>query len=454
MFTELTIVHVNVNGIRARRTELQVYLRDTKPDIVCLNETKCHGYPLPTLSGYRLAASRDRISGALRGGGVAIYTSRRIDFKDVSPDIDDMAAITVECNGLTYAVVSHYVPPYTDFKINTNVLTYYIHTYNNVIITGDLNAKHTYFGSRSTNTRGDELFDFTEQHDLLVTNDPAKPTRADLHSADLIDYMIVSRGLVGKVTDCDVGDDIGSDHLPVLLKLRVGGPPTTVPRRLVRPLAKCNWGVFDAALLADCDRLEADIDCTTTAGIDTRVTDFEQSITHALDTACPMVEKKAYSFAVSRETLSLIREKRRIRRLAQRDPYYRTLYHQYTRRVKTAIAGEKAAAWEAATEKLNETNGRAFWQTFKRLTSTSTSGTRACPKLTLASGEKSNDPRLVAEAFGSFLGAVHTTQEGPLFDATHRTTVTNFVETNRHRYTPTIGKHPPPPRLWPTASHG
>ena len=61
-----------------------------------------------------------------------------------------------------------------------------------LIITVDLNAKHLFFGSKGINDRGESLFDFVEQHDSLVCNNPNQPTRFDLlrGTSDLLPSVV------------------------------------------------------------------------------------------------------------------------------------------------------------------------------------------------------------------------------------------------------------------------
>jgi len=60
-------------------TELEIFLRETNPDVLLLNETKLRDQLAPRLSGYRVAAVRNRTSAMGQGGcggGVAIYTKK------------------------------------------------------------------------------------------------------------------------------------------------------------------------------------------------------------------------------------------------------------------------------------------------------------------------------------------------------------------------------------------
>ena len=70
------------------------------------------------------------------------------------------------------------------------------------------------------NTNGDILFNIIEELDLLITNDSTATYRPGTSSGgDLLDLALVSRQMASRIQSCDVGDDIGSDHLPVHLTL-------------------------------------------------------------------------------------------------------------------------------------------------------------------------------------------------------------------------------------------
>ena len=81
------------------------------------------------------------------------------------------------------------------------------------------------------------------------------------------------------------------------------------------------------------------------------------AINNALDIACPKQPIRPGMFRVSAATLTLIKNKRKIRRLQQSsddpDPILKTAYNNMNRRVKAAIAKEKREAWQRAPEELN-----------------------------------------------------------------------------------------------------
>jgi exonuclease III len=283
---------------------------------------------MPHFAGYKTAASCNRSVDKVHGGGVAILVSKSMTVSDISPDIDDIAAIEICAGTSKYAVVSYYCPP-DNRDLDTDTLEQYIRQYDRVIIAGDLNAKHQYFGSRCTDSRGEQLFDFVERNDLVVLNDPNQMTRHVVSTgySDLIDYIIVSKQVSSRFKECYSGECIGSDHLPIHLKLQLACQIDKVPTKQVRILAKCDWTLFNDSLIEANNHYHTNA-LDSEVAIDARCDEIRQSITQAIDLACPKRIVKDYAFRLSADTVNLIRLKRKLRRKSQKsnDPSYRTLY--------------------------------------------------------------------------------------------------------------------------------
>jgi exodeoxyribonuclease III len=109
----LKIISWNVNGIRARMPRIAEMLRRERPDLVCLQETRCpyRHFPHRRLEelGYRAQHSPGR-----RRGGVAIlvrsdhHITRRGASLDHNHDMAEGRWLQATCEGLTIGTV--YVP--------------------------------------------------------------------------------------------------------------------------------------------------------------------------------------------------------------------------------------------------------------------------------------------------------------------------------------------------------
>jgi hypothetical protein len=127
----------------------------------------------------------------------------------------------------------------------------------------------------------------------------------------------------------------------------------------------------------------------------------------------------------------LIRLKRKLRRRCQkhgdRDPELKTLYNNLSRQVKTTIEAEKQKAWQDATAELDTLNGSRLWSKFKMLTG---EGGKARPitRVMDQNGLLTSTPEAAADTFAEHLAKVHTTHEGPEFDAGTKGMVESLVQ--------------------------
>src|SRR5580693_989242 len=131
--------------------------------------------------------------------------------------------------------------------------------------------------------------------------------------SDLIDCIIVSKQVSSRFQECYRGEYIGSDHLPIHLKLQLACQIDKVPTKQVRILAKCDWTLFNDSLIEANNHYHTNA-LDSEVAIDARCDEIRQSITQAIDLACPKRIVKDYAFRLSADTVNLIRLKRKLRR--------------------------------------------------------------------------------------------------------------------------------------------
>ena len=73
------ILHININGLFGRKTELIHYLNECTPHLVTLNETKLRNQTKIKIPNYHLIR-RDR---ATNGGGVAILVRKDLKYNEI-----------------------------------------------------------------------------------------------------------------------------------------------------------------------------------------------------------------------------------------------------------------------------------------------------------------------------------------------------------------------------------
>ena len=254
--TMLTIITWNVNGIRARQHELLELLESQRPDIVCLQEIKASSEAIPATLG-QLPDYYGLWHGHKGYSGVALHIARNLaetapSFEHPSFDHETRIVSTQLANLL---LVSTYVPNGgKDFVAKERFLTA-LDAYaaqaesagKELVVCGDLNVAreprdvHPTLqkseqigqtpGERSQLERiiGRNLVDLSRQFypddDRLFSWWAPWRNMRQKNIGWRLDYVLCSRALAAKATECTVLREFGSsDHAPVMAKFALDLP--------------------------------------------------------------------------------------------------------------------------------------------------------------------------------------------------------------------------------------
>ena len=171
--------------------------------------------------------------------------------------------------------------------------------------------------------------------------------------------------MASRIQSCDVGDDIGSDHLPVHLTLA----SPQIQKQFQREILQCektDWSRFNKEIINNLDRLEPE----TPEELDLANEKISNIIKEGLNKACPKAKRKDKAFFISNETMKLIKLKRQIRRLAKNTQKAedKTLYNQLNNLVSKQVNKDREEFWNQQTKKLDETkDSREFWKTINSI---------------------------------------------------------------------------------------
>lgn len=185
--------------------------------IIALQETKLKDSSCLKLKGFHILRSDRQHKG---GGGLA-FLIRDVNYQQIHPS--PMANSDLEIQGMKVLwkskclnIYNLYHPP--NQKSIPGVL--FTSCDSNTVVMGDLNAKHTAWGSTTVNHRGEALLHIMDDCALMPLNDGTK-THASFsyNTYDVLDVTAVSSDIY---PDCSwtVLHNIGSDHLPILLEIK------------------------------------------------------------------------------------------------------------------------------------------------------------------------------------------------------------------------------------------
>ena len=126
-------------------------------------------------------------------------------------------------------IINVYIHPYAEKEI-TNILEKEIN--NNTFIIGDLNAHSPEWSTGTPNQRGKEINEFININNLKILNDPKKTTWLNANKKPgSPDIALISKNTNQiKVKKWKIGQDISSDHVPMIIEIKTN--PKINPRNI------------------------------------------------------------------------------------------------------------------------------------------------------------------------------------------------------------------------------
>jgi hypothetical protein len=210
----------NINGLSPHIHEAEVFLRMNKLDVLLIAESHAKPNSAYKISGYNIYIT-PHPDGTAHAGTALIIKSNIKHSVMTKHCTDFLQATTVILEDRSEPVVlsAVYCPP--RHSISDEMFSQFFNSLGNRFIAGgDWNAKHTFWGSRISVTRGRELKKCVERNKLLAwsTGTPTYWPTELRKVPDLLDFFI-GRGISYSNTSVESSLDGSSDHTPVILNL-------------------------------------------------------------------------------------------------------------------------------------------------------------------------------------------------------------------------------------------
>ncbi|GBP33577.1 RNA-directed DNA polymerase from mobile element jockey [Eumeta japonica] len=217
----ISLISFNARGLESNILELGKCATEYSADVILVQETflKPNRPRACKLANY-IQVRNDRLNAPK--GGTAVYYKRKL----YCCPVDTPPLINIEASACRLAMTGHgtliivsvYLPPHKPL-LRSDIETL-LALGDAVILFGDLNSKNTDWRSNTTNTSGRMLATLAEDHDLAIIA-PLTPTYLPAnvrHRPNILDLAIL-KGVVLSLNSIETVHCLGSDHLPVLLKL-------------------------------------------------------------------------------------------------------------------------------------------------------------------------------------------------------------------------------------------
>ena len=416
---DLQIVAWNANGLAPRQIELVEFAARLKPDVLLVGETHLapgKRFRLPNYVVYR----NDRPGRA--GGGTAIAVRANISHHRVDlPQRQHLECTAVELHGALggVLVVSAYLPPNRELlRADMDAV---FESHRRVIMAGDLNCKHSDWGSRMLNLNGKRLRQYADTARVTVLG-PAQPTYFPTRARarpDVLDIAAV-RGICCPV-HVSVMSEMSSDHNPILVHAATQHPIARGVRRTIE------WERFGPAFSR---RLPERVPLDTVQQVDEAVTLFDTAVASAMEVSSRMKPGFTPHYQRIPDEVSLIAcERNRLRRRWQRtrDPADKAAFNRATGKLRRDLQSFRRRCWELAVA---EMDGPAEDRNPWRIPSALTGKRRRAqlPALTGPAGQILGRPEEKAE----FLAGCFEQQFAP--NPASNAAFANRVQHEIHRY--------------------
>ena len=429
-FMGTNIMFWNCQGIRSKHKELELYLKENNFDIVALNETfltkkvdfKIQGYD--TIKNDRSTGSRGGVAFLVKHDLVIINKEYRNIYFNIITDNEALVIDIDLCNNQNLILATIYCP---NGNPNFRLFETINNLSDNVMFVGDFNSKLEAFGCAKKNSSGPVLKNIQSHLNLTYLNSD-EHTHLDRAkgSTDILDMAFISPNLTKHDIQFLIGDDLGSDHLPIEISIDVQPHRNTHIRY---KFDQTDREVFESTLEAALS--SGDIsELKSTQDIDKYADFIVTAISTAVDKAIPTSKRgRPESQLVTDETLALIKEKRRLRRQYSQahDPLVKTRINQLQKEIKDNLWIESQASWEKFCNDISlETNHTESWRKIKNFLKPK--GQRDYPALRLdAKTAKTNADKaqLFAESVERHFGI-----QSDNFDSKHFDEVNQFIEDN------------------------
>ena len=425
----------NCQGSRPKRKELELYLTENSIDIIALNETflnKKYTFKVPgydTIRKDRSTGVRGGVAFLVKHGLVVNKEYRNEDFNIITEN--EALAINLELsNNQNLTLATIYCP---NGNPSSSLFHAIFNLSDNVMFVGDFNSKLESFGCAKKNTSGPMLKTIQNKLNLIYLNND-EHTHMDRAngSTDILDMAFVSPNLAIHDIQFQIGDELGSDHLPIEISIDTSPHRNTYTNHTKYKFDQTDREVFESTLeealgSADFSGL------MSTSDLDKYADFIITAISTAVDKAIPKSKSvRPESTPISDETRALIKEKRKLRRLysQNKDPAVKTRINQLQKQVKEDLKVESLVSWENFCNSISlESDPNKSWRKIKNFLRPK--GQRDYPTLRHANKvakTNADKAQLFAESVEKHFGI-----ESDHFDSNHFHDVNKFVEDN-HRY--------------------
>lgn len=391
----------NINGLSPNIQELETILSNNRLDAILISESHATVRNSFFVRGYHVYSTPHPDGGAHAGSALVIKSNlKHSTLNAYSTDFLQATSVRLEDRAGPIVLSAVYCPP--KHRISEEMYLHYFQTLGPRFISGgDWNAKHIYWGSRCTVTRGRVLKSCIDKIKLQTWSSgsptywPSDPKRVP----DLLDFFIV-KGMSQLYSSVESCLDGSSDHTPVILNLEASVTKREKPEALYNH--KTDWDGFRTYLN---DKINLRIPLKSCCDVD----EASVYITNLIQTAAwintPNLPNSDKTFPTPLEIRIKLEEKRCLRRQWHQShhPADKTKFNRAIRELKALLKESSNKHIKGTLERMSPTgrNEYSLWKASRNIDNSQ----MHCPPIKSESSWARTDNEK-AEAFASHLSRV------------------------------------------------
>ena len=371
----LRILQWNADGLLGKKAELEEFLERKKVDVAVIQETKWDGKTAtPVIRGFT-AVRKDRVvirrGEEMKGGGLVTLVRRCIPFRRLKGwrgGTTEGLSVVLDCSRKERCTITNvYRPPIRrirgeDERRHTKVREW-LRSREDELVLGDFNLHSSRWGSdedqgRVERAEATEVLRWCEENGYGILNDGRK-TCMDRRTGrwSVPDVSLAAGGLLRRCT-WQVVDELGSDHKPIIIEVKVEREGRKEKKVLSWAWKKANWAEYSRELdekVRMMDRMGSLTDRVA------RMTDM------MIATARKCIPRKKVSCRNRPFWDEELTDLKKERDELSTDGERRVEWMEKNHELKEKIQKKKEAFWRKFVEELSERDARKAWKTIKSL---------------------------------------------------------------------------------------
>lgn len=282
----MKVVQINLHHSKVASDNLKLLLMEGQLDLALIQEPWILNNRVMGLGSTNYNVYYSDVAGKVRTCIVAkkgLHILMQSHFSSGDLTVVEVRGINESC-----VVASAYLPYDDGINIPSEALRSLISASQkgkkNLVLGCDANAHHTLWGSTDINPRGEVLFNFILESNLVVCNRGNDPTFVTSNRREVLDITFVSEHSAVEVTNWRVSSKASlSDHCWILFELQL----TTRGRGTFRNPRRANWSKFRRELRKSGEPHSTE-DLTSAEAVDNAVDALTGLLARSFERSCPV----------------------------------------------------------------------------------------------------------------------------------------------------------------------